>query len=217
MFSHFSMHGLVIEFMPQSKVHQNSFFFCSFLNIFAYTWTFLNAFHSRTGKIKALSTDAFSRLLMGNAACIFTVQERIGGPFVEITITVITNFKAMPACGCEDRVYYYLRRCTILISAMHERPSQITSSVASNTTFSWEWKAVTLLSTYSSSQRELNTFSDFFFFFFLLLGHQIFFHSFLWTQRCQLCFSRKCFCFPHSRSSLTSPEQQPSQQALMNN
>lgn len=101
---------------------------------------------------------------MGNAACIFTVQERIGGPFVEITITVITNFKAMPACGCEDRVYYYLRSCTILLSAMHERPSQITSSIASNTTFSWEWKAVTLLSTYSSSQRELNTFSDFFFF-----------------------------------------------------
>lgn len=45
---------------------------------------------------------------MGNATCIFTVQERIGGPFVEITITVITNFKAMPACGCEDR------ECTII-------------------------------------------------------------------------------------------------------
>lgn len=28
---------------------------------------------------------------MGNATCIFTVEERIGGPFVEITITVITN------------------------------------------------------------------------------------------------------------------------------
>lgn len=39
---------------------------------------------------------------MGNATCIFTVEEHIGGPFVEITITVITNFKAMPACGCED-------------------------------------------------------------------------------------------------------------------
>lgn len=41
---------------------------------------------------------------MDNTTCIFAVEERIGGPFVEITITVITNFKAMPACGCEDTV-----------------------------------------------------------------------------------------------------------------
>ena len=66
----------------------------------------LNAFYPR--EIKALLTDAFSRLLMANATCIFTVEECIGGPFVEITITVITNFKAMPACGCEDT------ECTII-------------------------------------------------------------------------------------------------------
>lgn len=52
--------------------------------------------------MNALSADAFSRLLMGNATCIFTIEERIGGPFVEITITVITHFKAMPACVSED-------------------------------------------------------------------------------------------------------------------
>lgn len=42
-----------------------------------------------------------------NATCVFTAEERIGGPFVQITITVITNFKAMSARGCEDKVYYY--------------------------------------------------------------------------------------------------------------
>lgn len=41
----------------------------------------------------------FSRLTQ---PVFFTVEEHIGGPFVEITITVITNFKAMPACGSED-------------------------------------------------------------------------------------------------------------------
>lgn len=101
---------------------------------------------------------------MGNATCIFTVEERFGGPFVEITITVITNFKAMPACGCEDMECTPLC-CTILLSAMHECPSQIISSIASNTTSSWECIAVMLLSTYNSTQRELSTLSDIFFFF----------------------------------------------------
>ena len=41
---------------------------------------------------------------MGNTTCIFAVEEGIGGPFVETTITVITNFKAMPAGGCEGTV-----------------------------------------------------------------------------------------------------------------
>lgn len=41
--------------------------------------------------------DAFSRLLAGNATSIFAIEEHIEGPFVEIPITVITNFKAAPA------------------------------------------------------------------------------------------------------------------------
>lgn len=41
----------------------------------------------------------FSRLVTGNTACIYYC---IGGLLVEITITVITNFKAMSALGCED-------------------------------------------------------------------------------------------------------------------
>lgn len=41
----------------------------------------------------------FSRLVTGNTACVYYC---IGGLLVEITITVITNFKAMSALGCED-------------------------------------------------------------------------------------------------------------------
>lgn len=78
--------------MPQSHI----------FGIFLYTCDRFERFLSETSQIKALPTDAFSRLLTGNATCIFTVEEHIGGPFVEITITVITNFKAMPACGSED-------------------------------------------------------------------------------------------------------------------
>lgn len=70
--------------------------------MFLYTCDRFERFLSETSQIKALPTDAFSRLLTVNATCIFTVEEHIGGPFVEITITVITNFKAMPACGSED-------------------------------------------------------------------------------------------------------------------
>lgn len=39
---------------------------------------------------------------MGNATCGFNIEEHIGGPFVKITITVITHFRAMPACVSED-------------------------------------------------------------------------------------------------------------------
>lgn len=42
---------------------------------------------------------------MGDATCVFTVEEHIEDPFVEITITVIKNSKAMSADGCEDTEY----------------------------------------------------------------------------------------------------------------
>lgn len=44
----------------------------------------------------AFSIDAFSRVLMGKVTCVFTIEECFGGPFVETTIAVIKNFKAMP-------------------------------------------------------------------------------------------------------------------------
>lgn len=53
---------------------------------------------------------------------------------------------------------------------MHECPFQIISSIASNTTLSWECIAVTLLSTYTGTQRALTVQSASFFFFFLTFG-----------------------------------------------
>lgn len=60
--------------------------------------------HPGTGKLKLCGW-------MGNATCIFNVEQCIGGPVVEIKITVIANFMAMPACGCEDT------ECTIIKGA----------------------------------------------------------------------------------------------------
>lgn len=62
-----------------------------FFRVFPQASDILNAFFPRA---KLRLCRWILLVLAGIAICIFTAGDRIGGPFVEITITVITNFKA---------------------------------------------------------------------------------------------------------------------------
>lgn len=145
-FSHFSLQKSLSSCLSQRLL------ISIILNIFADIWTFCA--HLRADKLKLCQRMLLVDPLMGNTTCIFYRWRAYWRPICQHHNDCNYKFQGNACLWVwGHRVYYYLRSCNILLSAMHECPSHIISSIVSNTSSSRECIAVTLLSTYNGTRR----------------------------------------------------------------